>query len=302
MACNIRKFKEDKTKAAMDLVFNPLAVTYRKTAANSIAITPKAGSNIKTMNQAFRAAESMEKKIAKEFGKSYRFDVYGKWTTIHKNPSGVRLEINIPTNLLKAYQVKEAKKESEYFATETAAIEQREKTEGNFFDMPNRRVSLDDQINSSEFSKYKERLLRKAQTKILDLKAELKQNYSPETNKKLAKYNKLAEKLETDIIAIKDASNTVGVIELQIRKDLQTLDELLSNDPSLDDLYNAQEILSFYNSITDMKFDSANKFLNYAEAFDLNKEVILDPTIVDMLNHTSREPYRIERRIIYRDC
>ena len=286
MGCNIKSFRDKKIKEVIALVHNPSAIAYRLHNKNSIIITPKSGSKIKTPNQAFRAAEAMEKKIAKEFGKDYKFDIYGKWTTIYKSPTDVRIEVNIPNNLLKAYQAKENKKVNNAYATDTATHEQSKKDSNEFFEMPFTLTNKEDQINSKEFINYKTQLIYRAEDKIKDLQAQRKQKYTSALSSRINTLNNLKEKLLQDIKEVQKANDIVRVMESQISSDLVTLTDLLEGKTSIEDIHSAEEIISFYTTITNYQSNTKSKFLILDQIYDANKKLVLDSEIKDLLDST----------------
>jgi len=280
MSCSIKEFRDKKIKEAVDLVYNPLALAYRQSRPNSIVITPGGRSKIKNLDQAYKAAEAMEKKIAKKFGTMYNFKTYGKWTTIFKSPSIVRLEVNIPQNLLKAYKAREAKKENAYYATKTAEIEQQQKGQLSFFDSPTKAA----QFNKSEFAGFKEELAIRTEEKIQNLRAENKQKYNGERAGRIRKLETLKDKLEQDVEDVK-SSSSLDVIAQKIKEDLDALDVLLGS-AGIEDIHAAEEIISYYLNITDYSYGAVNSFLNKAAIYDEKENLNIDPALKDMLEQT----------------
>jgi len=287
MSCPIQKFRDDKIKEARNEVYNPKAVAYRTFKDNSIIITPTNGSKIKSVDQAFKAAEAMEKKIAKKYGKEFNFEVYGKWTTIYKSPSDVRLEITIPPNLLRAYEVKNKMKETPYYNEPTASVEQKKKDTWTLFDMP--KGAIDNQVNFDAYIDHKQSLITKFKSKLYNLNV-LKKFEGKENEAEIRRLDNLIEKLEEDIAVIKNPDTVFSQIVSFIGEEMLLVDTLLAN-PTIENLNTAREILSYLDAISDYGHENKedNPFLNQALVWGIDGNNILDENIKDALKTISQD-------------
>jgi hypothetical protein len=283
MACSLTEFRDRKIKESLALVYNAKALAYRQSSPNSIVITPSSKSQIKTVDQAYNTAMAMEQKIAKQFGEHYNFKTYGKWTTIRRGHNSVTLEVNIPPNLLNAYRIRQLKKETPYYNTETAKVEEVQKGQLSFFDIgvPN----AIDQINYKVVYDYKVDMLKKVKRAIQNERANKVHDNTHITtiSAKIRSLQKTEKKLEEDIVALGGKNLSLAQLSSIVENDLKVIDSLLA-DLSLENIHTAQRMLNFYQGISDDKFGAKNEFLVAGLAFDEKNKSVLSQDVKNILD------------------
>ena len=311
MACTTQEFKRRKTEEALELLYNSKAVSYQlfpKKNPNSIIITPSADSKIKTKAQARRAAESMLKKLDDKFGESYEFKTFGNWGVIKEGHNDFRVEIEIPQNLIKAYEVKEQQNRNiDYFNSDTALYEQEQREmilEEMYNDMPgiSGTENVDqDKLNFNSYLNFKKDILQDIRNNIQEYKS--LRIHEQKSNKKQinAKIRELQDQETALSSHIEDITKEENILEAiagsMFNEDLQEIDRLLSNN-NIENLQKAQKMIDYYKSMSDYSYINRrdNNFVNTEKSFD-GSESILGDEIKEILDKIANEVSARDNRL-----
>lgn len=279
MSCNIEHFKQEKEAEALSLIYNDNAKSYSlfpKKNPTSVVIKPSNASKIKNLDQAYRAAQGMERKIAKEYGEDYNFKVFGKWTNIIRGVDSVRVEVNIPSRLVSAYKKKQQLEEQrnfqrdlDYFNGDRSLMEQE-----MGFDMPQTNQPPNE-LNIPNYISYKESLLERAEESIANMKSIRIHNKSKELNRKIKSAELIKSKLEKDIKALKNPDNIFEKMVSFISEDMTMIDRLLEQG-GIDNLHTAEKMISFYSEVADYSNTGNNPLINTSQEIGEREKEVLE--------------------------
>lgn len=304
MACTPKEFKERKTREALELLYNSNSPAYKlhpKTNPNSIIITPASNSKINTVDKAYKASQTMMKKLEDAYGEDYMFKTFGHWGTVYQGPNDIRVEIKIPDNLIRAYEVKQdSQRNIDYFNSDTALYEQEQREMAGFFDLPKQ---TEDQLNFNAYIKYKKEMLKRTNKAILSLKSLRTHDKSKELASKIRNLEAIQTKLSQDIQTLMDSETIFEDTIAFIDEDLKIIDELLSNN-NIDNLHTAEKMIGFYERMADIEHGSPNPFINTEEIYDEKGNLVLEPDVINALNklrdriHGTKDSMGLKSRLI----
>lgn len=127
---------------------------------------------------------------------------------------------------------------------------------------------------------FKETLLKNINKRLGMAQVKRKTDKSPEVKKEIAKLNDLKTKIEKDINDLKDDPNLVDKMFSIFNKDIAIVSHLLTTGtPSIDNIHYAEDILSYFEVITD--YSSSNNDNHLVDVSDINN---IDPEVIKSLD------------------
>lgn len=123
---------------------------------------------------------------------------------------------------------------------------------------------------------FKETLLKNINKRLGMAQVKRKTDKSPEVKKEIAKLNDLKTKVEKDINDLKDDPNLVDKMFSIFNKDIAIVSHLLNTGtPSIDNIHYAEDILSYFEVITDYSSDNRdNHLVDVSDIKNIDPEVI----------------------------
>ena len=123
---------------------------------------------------------------------------------------------------------------------------------------------------------FKETLLKNINKRLGMAQVKRKTDKSPEVKKEIAKLNDLKTKIEKDINDLKDDPNLVDKMFSIFNKDIAIVSHLLNTGtPSIDNIHYAEDILSYFEVITDYSSDNSdNHLVDVSDIKNIDPEVI----------------------------
>ena len=123
---------------------------------------------------------------------------------------------------------------------------------------------------------FKETLLKGINKRLGNAQVKRKTDKSPEIKKEIAKLNDLKAKIEKDINDLKDDPNLVDKMFSIFNKDIAIVSHLLNTGtPSIDNIHYAEDILSYFDVITDYSADNKdNHLVDVSDIKNIDPEVI----------------------------
>ena len=300
MACSTDKIKSDSLSSIRDIIKGKGNIVVSFTKNGDALITPsKESTKVKTMNSARRMAEQKIEKINKWSQDTFGTDAYtGQWATIKQSPTDFRIELTFPRGLEDLYRKKEAIEEAR--AVQQADSERAGEiySDEYMFDyMPEN----SDGYNYGTYHENKKNMRNYISQRLRVL--EEMPNKTKTDLEQIEEFKEIRRRLNKDLVQLENETNVLENFFGYFNNDLQTINDILLENPSLDNVMAARvfiENLKFvyqkggfkndksYRELKESNPEHYNLFKNFNTSIG-ETEKLLDDTEDDITNnHVSK--------------